>query len=64
MGTILKATIGLRVSDDEQAEGLDNVLWELPDEYELHGRPGTRPPKKEAAAKRCPIGGGPRARPI
>jgi ammonia channel protein AmtB len=50
MGTILKATTGLRVSDDEQAEGLDNVLWELPDEYELHGNGGGS--AKKAAAKR------------
>ena len=50
MGTILKATTGLRVPDDEQAEGLDNVLWELPDEYELHGNGGGSSTK--AAAKR------------
>jgi ammonium transporter, Amt family len=53
MGTLLKATIGLKVSDDEQAEGLDNVLWELPDEYELHGNGGGNGARaKKAAAKR------------
>jgi ammonia channel protein AmtB len=29
LALILKPTIGLRVSDDEQAEGLDKVFWEL-----------------------------------
>lgn len=56
LGTLFKATIGLRVSDDEQAEGLDNVLWELPDEYEMHGNGGNSGSraagKKKAAAKR------------
>lgn len=51
LGTIFKATFGMRVSDDEQAEGLDKLLWELPDEYETHSNGGRGSATREAAAK-------------
>lgn len=51
LGLLFKATYGMRIDDDVQAEGLDNVLWELPDEYELHGGNGAK--KKPAAKKRA-----------
>ena len=49
LGFIFNKTFGMRIDDDVQAEGLDNVLWELPDEYELHGNGAGRPrPRKDA----------------
>ena len=53
LGLIYNATFGMRVDDDVQAEGLDNVLWELPDEYELHGNgAGSKKPAAEKTAAR------------
>jgi hypothetical protein len=44
-------TFGMRIDDDTQAEGLDTVLWELPDEYELHVDGTGKPAAKKRAAK-------------
>ncbi len=52
LGFIYDKTFGMRVPDDQQAEGLDKVLWELPDEYELHGNGAGDGTRKKAAAKR------------
>ena len=51
LGFIFNKTFGMRIDDDVQAEGLDNVLWELPDEYELHGNGASKPAAKKRAAR-------------
>ena len=51
LGFIFNKTFGMRIDDDVQAEGLDKVLWELPDEYELHGNGGrTATPQERTPA--------------
>ena len=48
---MLKRTTGLRIPDDEQAEGLDRRLWEVDDVDDLAALEGDgRPP----AADRVP----------
>jgi Amt family ammonium transporter len=49
---IFERTIGMRVPDDDQAEGLDRVLWEFEPEDELApaGGDGPRPPPERVPA--------------
>jgi ammonia channel protein AmtB len=51
---LFERTIGMRVPDDDQAEGLDKVLWEFEPEEELpapagDGRPAERVPASPTA---------------